>query len=452
MRNFEWLNKDSRTFLSRGYLKEGQTAEEKMDLIANAAEKYLKLSGFANKFLDYLSYGWFSLASPVWSNFGEERGLPISCNGQYIMDSLDDILSCNAEAGMMTKNGAGTSAYFGDLRPRGSQISVGGESFGAVHFMQLFDKTTQIVSQSNVRRGSFAAYYPVEGADIDEFLNIREDGNAIQDISIGVTITDKWMEEMEAGDKSKRQLWAKIIKKRFETGYPYIMFSDTVNNNAPQVYKDKKIKIHASNLCVTGDQRVVSNYGLLTAKELFEIDKPLVLFDGEKSVNSSPMRLIDSYADVYKITLENGLTHTVTDYHKVVVYNQNLNDSEYKECKDLVNGDLVKYQSKKGIFGNNQMEKQAYSVGLNYMTEKELEKIYNLDSGDYCIVNELSIVPMLDLASVPKWVWNGTESTQWSYVKGLFEKVGKIEMTDNQFKLFLDSTFEEYLKEVQLLL
>lgn len=248
MQPIEWLNDDSRKFLSRGYLKPGVTAEDRIDQICQTAENILKIEGFGEKFKTYLSKGWYSLSSPIWSNFGVD-GLPISCNGQYVEDSMDDILSCNAETGMMTKYGAGTSAYFGGLRGRGAPISMGGSSFGAVHFMQLFDKTTQIVSQSNIRRGSFAAYYPVEGPDIHEFLEIREDGNPIQDLSIGVTITDDWMKSMIDGDKPKREIWLKIIKKRFESGYPYIFWTDTVNNNAPQVYKDKDMKIYASNLC-----------------------------------------------------------------------------------------------------------------------------------------------------------------------------------------------------------
>lgn len=249
MLNYNWLNADSRTFLSRGYLKEGVSAEERIRKIAERAECILKIDGFADKFELYMSRGWYSLATPVWCNFGESNGLPISCNGQYVDDSMDDILSCNAETGMMTKHGAGTSAYFGGLRPRGSDISMGGKSFGAVHFMQMFEKTTQIVSQSNIRRGSFAAYYPVEGDDIEEFLEAREDGNPIQDISLGVCITDGWMNEMKLGDKKKEKIWRRIIKKRFESGYPYIFWTDTVNNNKPLVYKDKNISVHASNLC-----------------------------------------------------------------------------------------------------------------------------------------------------------------------------------------------------------
>ena len=93
--------------------------------------------------------------------------------------------------------------------------------------MQIFDTNTQIISQSNVRRGSFAAYYPVDGIDIEEFLEIREDGNPIQDLSVGVTIPDEWMQSMKDGDKAKRKIWGRIIRKRFESGYPYIFWSDT---------------------------------------------------------------------------------------------------------------------------------------------------------------------------------------------------------------------------------
>jgi len=244
-----WLNKDSRTFLERGYLREGVTPEQRIREISDAAQKILKIDGFADKFEKYLKLGWYSLSSPVWSNFGASRGLPISCNGSYVADTMESILGKVAETAMQTKNGAGTSAYFGALRNRGASISVGGKSSGPVHFLEMYETVTNVVSQSNVRRGSFAAYLDISHPDILEFLAIRSEGHPIQNMSVGVCINDSWMKEMIAGDKSKRKIWLKIIQKRFETGYPYIFFTDTVNNNAPQVYKDKKIKIHASNLC-----------------------------------------------------------------------------------------------------------------------------------------------------------------------------------------------------------
>lgn len=249
-KNIYWLNKDSRTYLSREYLLPGVTPEARMREIAEYAEKLLKKKGFADKFEQYLHNGWYSLASPIWSNFANGRGLSISCNGSYIADSMDAILYKNSEIGMMTKHGAGTSAYFGDLRPRGAQIKNSGKSTGPVHFMRLYDMSMQVVSQSNVRRGSLAAYLSVEHPDIMEFLSLRDDGSAIQDLSLGVCISDAWMESMTTGkDMKKREIWAKIIEKRFNSGFPYLFFTDTVNKAAPQVYKDKGMKIHASNLC-----------------------------------------------------------------------------------------------------------------------------------------------------------------------------------------------------------
>ena len=249
MEKYNWLNEDSRKFLKRGYLTDDQTPEERITQIAKTAESDLKKAGFAEKFEEYMSYGWYSLSSPIWANYGMKRGLPISCFGSYVDDTLESILTKQAEVGMMTKMGGGTSAYFGDIRKRGANIGTGGKSNGPVHFMELFESVTNVVSQSNVRRGSFAAYMPIDHADILEFLQIRGDGNSIQNLSIGVSVSDKWMKSMVDGDKDKRKVWGKVIKKRYESGYPYIFFSDTINNNAPEVYKDKGHTIHASNLC-----------------------------------------------------------------------------------------------------------------------------------------------------------------------------------------------------------
>lgn len=249
MSDIYWLNKDSRKFLERGYLTESETPELRMDMIAARAEDILKIKGFSQRFQQYLHAGYYSLSSPIWSNFGRKRGLPISCFGSYVCDTLKCIFEKLAEVGTMTAHGGGTSAYFGDIRSRGTPISSGGESTGAVHFMELYDKMMNVVSQGNVRRGSFAAYLPIDHGDIEEFLQIRTEGHDIQDMSFGVCVTDEWMRSMLSGDKEKRRIWGLVIKKRFESGYPYIFFTDNANNQAPQIYKDKSLKINNSNLC-----------------------------------------------------------------------------------------------------------------------------------------------------------------------------------------------------------
>ncbi|WP_047244870.1 ribonucleoside-diphosphate reductase subunit alpha [Maribacter thermophilus] len=246
---FKWLNDHSRNFLASGYLTKGVTPEERIREIANRAEQILKIPGFSDKFYGYMSEGFYSLASPVWSNFGKERGLPISCFGSHIDDDMGNILYTQSEVGMMSKLGGGTSGYFGKIRHRGAEVKNNGQASGAVHIMQLFESMVDVVSQGSVRRGRFSPYLPVEHPDIEEFLEIGTEGNPIQELTHGVTVTNEWMQEMVDGDVKKRSIWAKILQRRGEMGYPYIFFKDNANNGAADVYRDKDLPIYASNLC-----------------------------------------------------------------------------------------------------------------------------------------------------------------------------------------------------------
>ena len=240
-----WLNQDSRTFLSRGYINE--SPEQRIKDMANTAEKYLSIEGFAKKFEDYMTRGFYSLSTPVWINFGKQKGLPISCYGSNVDDTLDSILNAGREIGMMSKYGGGTSIYLGNVRPRGTKISTGGTADGPVHYARIYDTVVDVSKQSEARRGACAAWLPIEHDDILEFLDIGTEGNPIQNLQYGVTVTDQWLEEMKAGDADKRKVWAKVIQRRNEFGFPYIMFKDNSNNNSP--YKELGLDITASNLC-----------------------------------------------------------------------------------------------------------------------------------------------------------------------------------------------------------
>ena len=510
---FYWLNEDSRTFLSRGYLKEGEVAEDRLREISEASESILGEEGFADKFYDYLSRGFYSLSTPVLCNFGKPNNTGVSCFSSYIPDSTDEILRKVGEVGIMSKWGGGTSGYFGDVRPRGSKIVTGGgETDGPIRFMEIFDKVTDVISQSSSRRGSFAAYLPVEHPDIQEFLQIRSDGHPIQRMSIGVTITDDWMESMISGDKQKRSIWGKIIQKKYETGYPYIVYVDTANKNAPQWYKDQGRKILNSNLCVAGNQRVPTQFGLLTAKELFDIGENLQLFDNEKIVNSTPMKLIEREADVYKVSLENGMSHTVTAYHKVKTSFKKSLDSaeniEIKECKDLKIGDRVAIQTKKGLFGQTSMPKEAFLLGLYQadgtqykdeihicLWEKDFDLIeevqlchdYICDSYNtqYSVNKRKYANPKFSESNtgvsdvrkktlkgkackkalnfekgyIPSWIWESNEETQWQYIRGLFYADGTVNISKHKsdangdmIYLSLSCVDKEFLKELQILL
>jgi ribonucleoside-diphosphate reductase alpha chain len=244
-KKYYWLNEDSRTFLSRGYITE--TPEQRIKDIANKAEQYLKIDGFATKFEEYMSKGYYSLSTPVWINFGKDKGLPISCYGSNVDDTLDSVLNVGREIGMMSKYGGGTSVYLGNIRPRGSSISTGGSADGPTHYARVYDTVVDVCKQSEARRGACAVWLPIEHDDILEFLDIGSEGNLIQNLQYGVTVTDEWIKEMKEGDDDKRKVWAKVIQRRNEFGFPYIMFKDNSNNNTP--YKEIGLDITASNLC-----------------------------------------------------------------------------------------------------------------------------------------------------------------------------------------------------------
>lgn len=173
-----------------------------------------------------------------------------NCFNSHMSDSIDSIFSTIHEVAMMSKEGGGTSIYMGDIRPRGSKITNNGTSNGSFSFLEPIQSTLNSVSQGKSRRGMVATYIDIEHGDIEEWLNIRKEGSPIQDIYWGVCVGNDWLDEMRKGDRYKREIWAKVLQTRSETGVPYIFFKDNANNNKPDVYRDRNLKINASNLCV----------------------------------------------------------------------------------------------------------------------------------------------------------------------------------------------------------
>lgn len=345
---FYWLNEDSINFLNRGYLESGVKPIDRIRQIGDYVESKRGIEGYSDKFYDYMSRGWISLSSPVWANFGTTRGLGISCFSIDIMDSTTDILRASSEIGVMTKQGGGTAGYFGNLRPRGSSISGGGVSNGAVSFMELFQSVTNTISQNSVRRGAFASYLPITHGDIEEFLTIRNTDSPIQDLSFGVTIPYGWMQSMIDGDKSKRKLWAKVLEKRSETGYPYIFFEDNANNNKPVMYKDKDINIKLTNLCVAPNTNILTSSGYLPIGDLE--GKFVDVWNGEEWSN---VEIVKTGVDqkLLRVTTDSGYELDCTPYHKFYIqkgYYKGVGENKLEiievRAKDLKKGDkLIKF-------------------------------------------------------------------------------------------------------------
>jgi ribonucleoside-diphosphate reductase alpha chain len=249
----EWLQEEGYKTLLGGYLLEDEDPKSMYKRIAKATGSYYKDPKWEKKFFEALWNNWLCPASPIVSNIGTNRGLPISCNSIHIADSIDSIFKKNHELAMLSKNGAGVGIYVGDIRERGKSIKGNGKSEGVIPWLKTLDSTTVAVSQGSTRRGASAVYLPIDHGDIEEFLNIRRPTGDMNrrclNLNHGVCITDDWMKSMIEGDQSKRLIWQELLKNRVETGEPYLFFTDNVNNQNPKCYTDNNLSVKTSNIC-----------------------------------------------------------------------------------------------------------------------------------------------------------------------------------------------------------
>lgn len=196
------------------------------------------------KFFELLWNGWLSPSTPVLANTGTDRGLPVSCSGGYVQDSVDGFYTARREAALLTKYGFGTSAYLGDVRPRGASISSGGKASGIIPVLKGFVQDSRDVSQGGVRRGSWAGYLPIDHPDFDEVVTFLE--KEPDDVNIGWNISDAFVQRLESGDKEARDRFGRTLKTKLVTGKGYFFFPDKANRKLPVYYP---IPVKASNLC-----------------------------------------------------------------------------------------------------------------------------------------------------------------------------------------------------------
>lgn len=264
----QWMTEFGYRTLSGGYLLKGETPRAMYLRIARTAAKRINSTSrvdnkeeespsndLTNEFFEIMWKNWLCPATPVASNMGSNRGLPISCFSLHVGDSLDSILTKNHELGMLSKHGGGVGIYAGDLRARGQSVKgTGGLSDGVAAWTKIYDSTIHSVSQGATRRGAAVVYLDVDHGDIEEFLNIRKptgDANTrCHNINHGVVVSDAFMASLKEGNVKNRKLWEKILTERFETGEPYIMFGDTANADVnPAIFRNHGLKVHTSNLC-----------------------------------------------------------------------------------------------------------------------------------------------------------------------------------------------------------
>ena len=250
----EQLTEDGFKTLSEGYLLEGETPRDMYKRVASAASSAIKRPDLEQRMFEVMWNGWVCPASPILSNMGTARGLPISCYGLDIADNLGNILQKGHELGMLSKYGGGVGMYLSHLRGKGSSIKgSGGSSSGVVSWAKIYDSTILSCNQGGVRRGAAAVYLD---ADHDDFRDFSEMRKAVGDpntrclnLHHGICISDDFMERVKKGDAAAREKWTKMLTLRVETGEPYMAFMDNANNNAPKQIKDLGMKLLAPQLC-----------------------------------------------------------------------------------------------------------------------------------------------------------------------------------------------------------
>jgi ribonucleoside-diphosphate reductase alpha chain len=239
--------------ISKTYLQAGEKPKDAYWRVATAVAKRLDKPQLATKFFDYIWKGWLCLATPVLSNTGTDRGLPISCFGIDVGDSIYEIGSKNLELMLLAKHGGGVGIGINMIRPAGSKITGNGTSDGIIPFAKIYDSTILATNQGSVRRGAASVNIKIEHKDFDDFLEIREPKGDVNRQSLNlhqcVVVSDKFMKKLEEGDPEARRKWGKLLQKRKATGEPYVMYKGNVNKANPEMYKKNGLKVHMTNIC-----------------------------------------------------------------------------------------------------------------------------------------------------------------------------------------------------------
>tara|TARA_X000000950_G_scaffold246268_1_gene303638 strand:+ start:806 stop:2548 length:1743 start_codon:yes stop_codon:yes gene_type:complete len=239
--------------ISGGYLLIGESPKDAYWRVAKTVARRLYKPELAEKFFQYIWDGWLCLASPVLSNTGTDRGLPISCFGIDVADSIQDIGQKNLEMMLLAKHGGGVGIGINMIRPAGAKITGNGTSDGVVPFCKIYDSTILATNQGSVRRGAASVNINIDHADFEEWLEIREPKGDVNRQSLNLhqcaVVGDKFMRRLEAGDEEARIKWSKLLQKRKATGEPYILFKGNTNKNNPEAYRKNSLKVHMTNIC-----------------------------------------------------------------------------------------------------------------------------------------------------------------------------------------------------------
>ena len=511
MQTFEELSQERKDLQAKGHLPEWYTTQAwqmfkakymyepdalygRHKTIAKTLASYLPKhmqAYYQERFFEEMWSGRLSPASPTLANVGTNRGLGVSCSGQDIEDSVDSFYGNLHEAAVLSKNAFGTSGNFDNVRGRGTPISKGGVANGVREVIDDYFTMAKKIAQGGNRRGSFAAYISIEHPDWDECIDdlvINTDGK-----NYGWIIKDSFITKLICGDEDAQRRFTKALHTKLITGKGYFFFIDKANRARPQMYKDLGLDVKATNLCcMTSDQRVVTDKGILTVKELYESRTSNLVVGLDGVSKASPMLLPRPNAPIVQIETAEGYRHKVTPDHRVWK-----KDYGWIEAQQLVEGDKILTQQIEGLFGNKHNPKLALIMGLiagdgTYTTHSVCIDLWKYKTLQFSQEIEQAVAELIQhesisttstltptfavyggkarlssaplarvLASegfnketklqIPDLVWKGTKETVEHYLRGLYVTDGHIQSSDEVCSLVLASVSKEFLQDIQIL-
>jgi ribonucleoside-diphosphate reductase alpha chain len=354
-----WMSDIGLSMISKGYLLPDETVFKAFNRVSKAAARRLKRKDLQPYFYEAMVKNWLCLASPVLSNLGTERGLPISCFTIHPSDSIEGIANANSELMRLASQGGGVGMYVGEIRGRGEPIKDNGVSEGVVPWLKIYDSTTLATNQGSIRRGATAFYLDVNHKDIEEFLMIRRPKGDINRQCLNshhaVVIDDEFMQKVENRDPKAIKLWGTILKTRLETGEPYIMFSDNVNKVNPEAYKKNNLQVKSSNICISGDSNIdiLLPNGSYKKIEIQDLEYYLTNFEFVKVLSYNESSKQNEYELItnFGMTQENAevieIEDEVTGYklvctpdHKIMTKNRG-----WVEAQNLKEDDEIVFQN-----------------------------------------------------------------------------------------------------------
>ena len=487
-----WYTTQAWQMFKAKYMVEGEEAVlGRHRTIARTLAAYMPgAEAWEEKFFNLMWDGILSPASPVLANTGTDKGMPVSCSGQYVGDSVESFYKGLYETAVLSKYGFGCSADFSDIRARGTPISRGGEANGPVPVIDDFFTCASKISQGGARRGSTAAYIDIEHPDFDEAissLEVAPDGK-----NYGWIVRDSFTQALVAGDPVAMAKFQKVVHVKLVTGKGYLFFIDKVNRQRPQSYVDQGLDVRASNLCcVAGDQRVVTDRGIKTVAELYASGGSNTVMGLDGASSAGPMLLPRPDAPMVRIETAEGYTHKVTPDHRVWK-----RDNGWTEAQHLEPGDQLLIQQGEGLFGSTHEPELAFIAGLvagdgTYADEsvcidlwpgKTVSMAVGIESLVAKIIDgralrttstdqpkfsgngklRLCSKPLADALAergftgetkldVPKFVWEGTRETVAHYLHGLYVTDGNVQVGADATSVVLASTSLQLLQDLQIL-